>query len=75
MRRVPPLPDLGQLTTAQKDELIVSLWQTLLALETAEAQPATEGKAPVLQDLRSRIGLAAPSRRAWTPRKGEGVAC
>lgn len=30
MRRPPPFPDLGTLTEAQKDELIISLWQTLV---------------------------------------------
>lgn len=33
MRRPPQLPDLGKLTDTQKDALIVSLWETLTAIE------------------------------------------
>ncbi len=33
MSGIPQLPDLAKLTDVQKDELIVSLWQTVLALE------------------------------------------
>ena len=33
MSGIPRLPDLTKLTEAQKDELILSLWQTVLALE------------------------------------------
>jgi hypothetical protein len=69
---VPQLPDLARLTGAQKDELIVSLWQTVLALEGGGEQRPAESGAPVrgVEELRSRIGRTAASRRAWTPRRG-----
>ncbi len=63
MKSPPKLPDLGTLTDAQKDELIVSLWQTLIATDAAPAQPAATPVASV-QDWRDRIGRTAPSRRA-----------
>lgn len=66
MTRPPPLPDLDSLDGAQKDELIVSLWQTIAAMEAAvskgnAASPGTEVEAG---DLRSRISRTPPSRRA-----------
>ena len=75
VRRVPPLPDLGRLSSAQKDELIVSLWQTLLALEGAVERPASRvsAAAPVLDDLRSRIERDGSIARAWMPRSGHAV--
>ena len=75
MNRVPPLPDLGTLSSAQKDALIVSLWETLLAVEGAEVRPAPgdSARGPVLDDLRSRIERAAPSQRAWIPRKRHAI--
>jgi hypothetical protein len=71
---VPQLPDLSKLTEAQKDELIVSLWQTVLALEGGGEQRPAEVAAPPrgVDELRSRIGRTAASRRAWTPRRGHG---
>ena len=75
MKRVPPLPDLARLSGAQKDELIVSLWQTLLAMEGATEGPAMLDTAPSrdLADLRLRIGRTAASRRAWVPRRSPGI--
>ncbi len=75
MSGVPQLPDLTTLTGAQKDELIVSLWQTVLVLEGGTEQHPAEGSAPPrgVDELRSRIGRTAASRRAWTPRRGYGV--
>jgi hypothetical protein len=71
---IPQLPDLAKLTDAQKDELIVSLWQTVLALEGGGQQRPAEASPPPrgVDELRSRIGRAAASRRAWTPRRGHG---
>lgn len=67
MTRPPPLPDLESLDSAQKDELIVGLWQTIATMEAAAdgsgaASPAA--KALDTQDLRSRIRRTLPSRRA-----------
>ena len=72
MSGVPQLPDLGKLTGAQKDELIVSLWQTVLALEGGGERRPSEASAHGVEELRSRIGRSAASRRAWTPRRGHG---
>jgi hypothetical protein len=66
MRPPPKLPDLGTLTDAQKDELIVSLWQTLIATDAAPQSPPAPPTASV-QDWRERIGRTAPSRRARAP--------
>jgi hypothetical protein len=63
VRPPPKLPDLGALTDAQKDELIVSLWQTLIATDAAPEPPAAM-PVPSVQDWRNRIGRTAPSRRA-----------
>ncbi|MEJ0092247.1 MAG: hypothetical protein WDN46_02090 [Methylocella sp.] len=73
MTRPPKLPDLGQLTDAQKDELIVSLWETLVALDGSDRAPASAAAAPQpafaassasVDSLRAQIRDAAPSRRA-----------
>lgn len=66
MTRPPPLPDLGTLSGSQKDELIVSLWQTIAAMEAvADTRPATARAASAPEaDLRARIGRTAPSKRA-----------
>jgi hypothetical protein len=72
MRRPPPLPDLGKLTGTQKDELIVSLWETLTAIEgsgdVSEAAGTSQGhqstSAPSTDELRERIRQTPPSRRA-----------
>jgi hypothetical protein len=67
----PRLPDLATLTSEQKDELILGLWQTVLALD-GEAPPPVADATPIRSDvseLRARIGTTAASRRAWTPRK------
>ena len=61
MTRPPPLPDLASLSNAEKDALIVSLWQTIDAMETAEPSRPTFSDAT---KLRSRISQAEPSRRA-----------
>ena len=73
----PPLPDLGKLTGPQKDELIVSLWETLAAIEgsgnasAAETRPREDVTARRLRsppdELRARIRRTAPSRRAQAP--------
>jgi hypothetical protein len=67
MSAAPPLPDLSKLTGAQKDELIVSLWQTLVATEaddSASAGPAIAKDGAVSADaLREKIRRAAPSKR------------
>jgi len=49
MKRPPPLPDLGILTEAQKDELIVSLWQTLAAIEGTDGASRPAGAEAVNQ--------------------------
>jgi len=76
MTRPPKLPDLGQLTEAQKDELIVNLWETLVAVDGTGDLPSPAGAAPTKQtrlpanettsarDLREWIRSTAPSRRA-----------
>lgn len=61
MTRPPPLPDLSRLGSAEKDELIVSLWRTLDAMEAPASSPT---KTMESDDLRDRIGRAPPSRRA-----------
>lgn len=78
MKRPPPLPDLGKLTDAQKDELIVGLWQTLVAIEGADdgsppagVAAAAEGHCSTVvpastDNLRERIRRTPPSRRAQT---------
>jgi hypothetical protein len=81
MRSLPPLPDLTTLTEAQKDKLIVGLWETLRAVDSAttgvrqppdisiSAAPAPESAAarPSTNELRERIAKSAPSRRARPP--------
>ena len=76
IKRLPPLPDLGNLTSQQKDELIVSLWETLAAIEgsgnastaVANARGHDGAKAPVSTDeLRARIRRTPPSLRAQAP--------
>lgn len=76
MRRPPPLPDLGTLTEAQKDELIVGLWETLVAIDGAgeASRPAGDAAAnqgprnaaapPSIGYLRERMRRTAPSHRA-----------
>ena len=57
IKRLPPLPDLGKLTGPQKDELIVSLWETLAAIEgSGNVQP-----------LRSRVPDDTTVRRLRSP--------
>lgn len=79
MKRPPKLPDLGQLTDAQKDELIVSLWETLVAVDdsdrrppsaaptTTAPQPAYAARSVSADVLRAGIRDAAPSSRARAP--------
>ena len=67
MRKPPPLPDLATLSDAQKDELIVNLWRTLIATEAAAEPHVTPAQATGADALRARIGGAAPSRRASPP--------
>ncbi len=82
MRRPPPFPDLSTLTEAQKDELIVGLWETLVAIEgagkasrptgtvSANQGPQSAATTPSTADLRERIRQTAPSRRAQARSKG-----
>lgn len=84
MRRPPPLPDLTTLTGAQKDKLIVDLWETLRAVDSTttdvrqppdipiSAAPAIECAAaqPSTNELQERIAKSAPSRRAQLPSAG-----
>lgn len=67
----PPLPDLSTLSAAQKDALIVALYETLLSMEDA-AIPAAAPRADAgadgrpsgdARELRERIARSAPSRR------------
>ncbi|MCI0466632.1 MAG: hypothetical protein L0Y57_06450 [Beijerinckiaceae bacterium] len=76
MKCPPPLPDLSKLTEAQKDVLIVDLWETLVAIEGAREAPGSgtgggpslgpsnAGPRPAADILRERIRHTAPSRRA-----------
>jgi hypothetical protein len=82
MSPAPPLPDLSKLTDAQKNELIVSLWQTLVATDendSAPAAPAGTKDSGISADvLRERIRRVAPPTRAPTrlgvrPRLGAGL--
>ncbi|GGC71392.1 hypothetical protein [Chelatococcus reniformis] len=61
-QRPPQLPDLRQLTEAQKDELILSLWETLLAVEGAGGRD------------RPRGGAAAPGAAALATREAPAAA-
>jgi hypothetical protein len=83
MRNPPPLPDLTALSEAQKDELIVELWETLRAIDsttdvtrgldipTSAAQALKSAAAqPSTNELRERIAKSAPSRRAQPPIAG-----
>lgn len=71
MNGAPRLPDLARLSGEQKDQLIIDLWQTVLALDGAAPAPVpgTVTARCDLSALRARIGGTAASRRAWTPRK------
>lgn len=74
MKARPPLPDLGKLTGAQKDKLIVSLWETLVAIEGAseasglakdlEPKQAKVAALPSIEGLRERMRRTSPSRRS-----------
>lgn len=65
MTRPPPLPDLATLSSAEKDELIASLWQTIAAMEAGKGAPAAPAPQAQTVDLRARIAHTGPSRRAW----------
>jgi hypothetical protein len=76
MTRPPPLPDLDTLSLAQKDALIVSLWQTIDMMEKKAEAPATPSPAPAPEasDLRMRIRRTPPSQRAReTPQAGNPI--
>jgi len=73
MSGTPQLPDLAKLTSQQKDELIVSLWRTVLALEGTQPERPIEPIRHDLADLRARIGHSKSSRRAWTRRNQPGL--
>jgi hypothetical protein len=77
MRSLPPLPDLTTLTEAQKDKLIVDLWETLRAIDSTMDVPRptdipncaaqtleSAAARPSTNELRERIAKSAPSRRA-----------
>jgi len=77
MNSSPSLPDLTKLTEAQKDELIISLWETLVTIEStsdASRSPAFSAATvqgtqiaaprPSTNDLRKRIRTSSSSRRA-----------
>jgi hypothetical protein len=76
MKSPPPLPNLTKLTSAQKDELIVDLWETMRAIEhptefAQQPHPVAsdargtngDGSRPSLNELRARIAKSAPSQR------------
>jgi hypothetical protein len=69
-RQPPRLPDLDTLTSAEKDALIVSLWETVQALDgggqaaaPAPAPVARDRQAPNRGELSARIGASAASTR------------
>lgn len=76
----PGLPDLDALSAAEKDQLIVSLWETVLALEgdggardrAATAAPDGASIEDKASALRQRIRETAPSRRAQADRPDAG---
>lgn len=82
LRRPPKLPDLDQLTEVQKNELIVSLWETLISIDggvrlatsadpteaTVQRHPAPAASIDRAGELRERIRHTAPSRRAQMSR-------
>lgn len=67
----PPLPDLAALSDGEKDELIVSLWETLTTLEggptatirPVPAFPAADGRRA---ELSTRLAQTGPSQRGRT---------
>ncbi|WP_428030921.1 hypothetical protein [Ancylobacter sp.] len=69
--RTPRLPDLDRLTPAEKDALILSLWETVQALDRdgpagearVPAQPLPAPAGSAVQALRHRIGTTSRSRR------------
>ncbi|MDR6951228.1 hypothetical protein J2X65_000576 [Ancylobacter sp. 3268] len=73
----PRLPDLERLSPAEKDALILSLWQTVQALDAAPARPdvgaasteagpsADRPRGPDRQALSRRIETTPASHRAW----------
>ena len=66
MTRPPPLPDLSALSSAEKDELIASLWQTIVTMEAdTKGPPMTAAVKAETGDLKARIARTEPSRRAW----------
>lgn len=72
MTQPPPLPDLDSLSDAQKNELIVSLWHTIAAMQAKTDEVARHGKPASTGDLRARIGRTAPSRRGHVGTKKAG---
>ncbi|MEW6254388.1 MAG: hypothetical protein AB1592_00405 [Pseudomonadota bacterium] len=75
---LPRLPDLSALSDAQKDELILSLWETVQAMEAGAAStssastpsasapltpPAAVEGATRVEDLSRRLRATPPSRR------------
>ncbi|ADH88327.1 conserved hypothetical protein [Ancylobacter novellus DSM 506] len=77
----PGLPDLSRLDPAEKDALIVSLWETVLALEGEDSTPirapsgGIDPQADRTGELRRRIDAAPRSTRAVSarPSRGHGV--
>lgn len=74
MNSPPRLPDLEKLSDVEKNQLIISLYDTLLAIEGGRLSPATGTAAPGavertsddVASLRDRIARSAPSRRMQT---------
>jgi hypothetical protein len=80
MRSPPPLPDLTTLTEAQKDQLIVGLWEALRAIDStmdiAQASDVPVSATQALEnaggqssadELREHIAKSPPSRRGQLP--------
>lgn len=74
--KTPRLPDLERLTSAEKDVLIVSLWETVQALDGSSTGAAVPDVAPMpgetargaeRQILSRRIEATAASRRTQQP--------
>jgi hypothetical protein len=79
VKHPPKLPDLSKLTDQQKEDLIVSLWETLSAMEGADEpwaparpttipQPASSlTSSTSIDELRARLRSGAALRRARGP--------
>ena len=74
---VPPLPDLTKLSSAEKDALIVALWQQVVALtarvEALEQRLNAPPKTPDRRTGRSRPNGPARARAASGARAAGGA--